>query len=53
MLTLKKARVIKHMTFQKALKYAIHQNRYKIRKKLVEHDNDDESESDDDDSDEN
>ena len=33
------------MTFQKALKYAIHQNRYKIRKKLVEHD--DESESDD------
>ena len=45
MLTLKKARVNKHMTFQKALKYAIHQNRYKIRKKLVEHD--DESESDD------
>ena len=40
------------MTFQKALKYAIHQNRYKIRKKLVERDNDDESESDDDDSDE-
>ena len=40
------------MTFQKALKYAIHQNRYKIRKKLVEHDDDDESESDDDDSDE-
>ena len=52
MLTLKKAQVSKHMSFQKALKYAIHQNRYKIRKKLVEHDDDDESESDDDDSDE-
>ena len=45
MLTLKKAQVSKHMSFQKALKYAIHQNRYKIRKKLVEHDA--ESESDD------
>ena len=45
MVTLKKARVSKHMTFQEALKYAIHQNRYKIRKKLVEHDA--ESESDD------
>ena len=52
MITLKKAQVSKHMSFQKALKYAIHQNRYKIRKKLVEHDDDDESESDDDDSDE-
>ena len=37
------------MSFQKALKYAIHQNRFKIRKKLVEHDDDNESESDDDD----
>ena len=33
------------MSFQKALTYAIHQNRYKIRKKLIEHD--DGSESDD------
>ena len=52
MLTLKKAQVSKHMSFQKALKYAIHQNRLKICKKLVEHDDDVESESDDDDSDE-
>ena len=35
MITLKKAQVSKHMSFQKALKYAIHQNRFKIRKKLV------------------
>ena len=33
MITLKKAQVSKHMSFQKALKYAIHQNRFKIRKK--------------------
>ena len=31
------------------MKYAIHQNRYKIRKKLIKHDNDNESESEDDD----
>ena len=49
MITLKKAQVSKHMSFHKALKYAIHQNRYKIRKKLIEHDDDNESESDDDD----
>ena len=40
MLTLKKAQVSKHMSFKKALKYAIHQNRFKIRKKLVERDDD-------------
>ena len=45
MTILKKARVDKHMTFQKALTYAIDQNRYKIRKKLIERD--DGSESDD------
>ena len=48
MITLKKAQVSKHMSFHKALKYAIHQNRYKIRKKLIEHDDDNESESDND-----
>ena len=40
MLTLKKAQVSKNMSFAKALKYAIHQNRFKIRKKLVERDDD-------------
>ena len=46
MLTLKKAQASKHMSFAKALKYAIHQNRFKIRKKLVErHDDSSDDES--------
>ena len=40
MVSLKKAQAGNRMTFQKALKHAIHQNRYKIRKKLVERDDD-------------